>query len=148
MGLLRFFCNARWAWLSPIRWVVSFFSNEIFSVFSQLYFKSNGSQPANTSFKAMSIILKMDAFSKELKITTSSIRFKNSGENVLLSAFYITFLLYSSDESALLCSKAYALTKIFQIARTNIGCHDDKGGFKIHFSSHAICKYSIVKYLQ
>eukprot|EP01085_Mycamoeba_gemmipara_P004963 Mycagemm_TRINITY_DN10695_c0_g1::TRINITY_DN10695_c0_g1_i1::g.4963::m.4963 type:complete len:162 gc:universal TRINITY_DN10695_c0_g1_i1:1128-643(-) len=61
---------------------------------------------AITPFIRISMISKISSFVRELKITTSSILFKNSGLNVRFNAFSITALLFSSE-----CSMRVAVAK-------------------------------------
>ncbi|MNL24904.1 hypothetical protein D3C87_1463560 [compost metagenome] len=46
------------------------------------------------------------------------------------------------------CSKAYAISELFQLAYTNVRGHDNDRIFKIYFTTQTIGQLTIVQYLQ
>jgi threonine synthase len=76
--------------------VVTFIGQEAFCIFCQFKAEAQVVQPLQYTFIRISMISKMFSFDSELKMITSSIRFRNSGEKVRFRAFSITALLASS----------------------------------------------------
>ena len=117
--------------------VITFLRNKIFCFFRQFHTEiQDWSRRFITPFIRISMISKIFSLLSELNITTSSILFRNSGQKVRFNAFSITALLFSSAFCVLACScKTNTITKIFQLACTNIGGHDDHGILEINFSA-------------